>query len=153
MYHSSIPTSTSTGMAMTSPTYSTYNLPRSRIGPVPSSSAPRYGFSIDYADPYPSGQHTHPIWVSCSNPGTPFRALPARENAGLVTLSNAGTPSACTAMRCRREIGSYTARLAVAILGSQTRVSFIFHLWTFFLHFSFVLFVTPTSGISRITRF
>ena len=34
--------------------------------------------------------------------------------------------------RCRRDIGSYTARLTVAILGSQTRVSFIFHLWTFF---------------------
>ena len=99
MYHSPSSFSTSTGMAMTSPTYSTYSLPHSRIGPVPSSSAPRYGFSIDYTDPYPSGQHTHPIWVSCSNPGTPFRALPARENAGLVTLSNAGTPSACTAMR------------------------------------------------------
>ena len=39
------------------------------------------------------------------------------------------------AARCRRDFGSYTARLAVAILGSQTRVSFIFHLWTFFFFF------------------
>ena len=35
---------------------------------------------------------------------------------------------------CRRDFGSYTACLAVAILGSQTRVSFIFHLWTFLIH-------------------
>ena len=102
MYHPSASSSASTGMAMTSPTYSTYSLPRSRIGPVPSSSTPRYGFSIDYTDPYPSGQQSHPIWVSCSHPGTPSRTLPARENAGLVTLSNAGAPSTCTAMRAVR---------------------------------------------------
>src|SRR6202453_4889981 len=97
MCHSSH--STSTGMAMTSPTYSTYSLPCSRIRPVPSSSASRYGFSIDYTDPYLSRQQPSPTWVSCPNPGTPSRPLPARENAGLVTLSNAGAPSACTATR------------------------------------------------------
>ena len=43
------------------------------------------------------------------------------------------TARECWIERCRRDIGSYTARLAVAILGSQTRVSFIFHLWTFFI--------------------
>ena len=83
---------------MTSPTYS-YSLPRSRIGPVPSSSAPRYGSSIDYTDPYPSRQQPLPTRTSCPNPGTPSRSLPARENTGLVTFSSASAPSACTAMR------------------------------------------------------
>ena len=87
---------------MTSPTYSTYSLPCSRIGPMPSSSAYRYGSSIDYTDPYLSRQQPLSTWVSCPNPGTPSRTLPARENAGLVTLSNAGAPSTCTAMRAVR---------------------------------------------------
>src|ERR1700677_2894072 len=100
MYHSPISTSTSTGMAMTS--YSTYSLPCSRIGPMPSSSASRYGFSIDYTDPYLSRQQLSPTWVSCPNPGTSSRPLPVRENTGLVTLSNAGAPSACTATRPAR---------------------------------------------------
>ena len=76
---------------------------------------------------------------------------------------NNGTPQVCLLThflyglkqsgQCRQDFGSYTARLAVAILGSQTQVSFTFHLWTHFFHFSFVLFVTLTSGISRIMRF
>src|ERR1700677_3179646 len=102
MYYPSASTSISTGMAMTSPTYSTYSLPCSRIGPMPSSSASRYGFSIDYTDPYLARQQPSPTWVSCPNPGTPSRSLPARENTGLVTLSYAGAPSACTATRPAR---------------------------------------------------
>ena len=80
------------------PTFSTYSLPHSRIGPMASSSASRYGFSIDYTDPYPSGQQSHPIWVSCLNPGTHSRSLLAKEDAGLTVPPGACTLSTCTAM-------------------------------------------------------
>ena len=83
---------------MTSPTYSTYSLPHSRIRPVPSSSASRYGSSIDYTDPYPSGQQSHPIWVSCPNSGTHSRSFLVKEDAGLRAPPGAHTPSACTAI-------------------------------------------------------
>ena len=96
MYHSSS-SSASTGMAMTSPTYSTYGLPHSRIGPMPSSSAFRYGFSIDYTDPFLSGQQFYPAWASCPNPRTHSRSLLAKEDAGLMVPPSARTPSACTA--------------------------------------------------------
>ena len=96
MYYSS-QSSASTGMEMTSPTYSPYSLPHSRIGPMPSSSTFRYGFSIDYTDPFPSGQQ-FPVWASCPNPGTHSRSLLAKEDAGLMVPPGAHTPSACTAM-------------------------------------------------------
>ena len=37
---------------------------------------------------------------------------------------------------CRQDFGSYTAHLAVAVLGSQIWFSSTFHLWTYFFHFS-----------------
>ena len=82
MYHFPTSSSASTGMAMTSPTYSTYSLPCSRIGPMPSSSTSRYDFSIGYTDPYPSGQQSHPIWVSWPNSGTHSRSFLVKEDAG-----------------------------------------------------------------------
>ena len=84
---------------MTSPTYSTYSLPCSRIRPVPSSSTFRYGFSIDYTDPFLSGQQFYPAWASCPNPRTHSRSLLAKEDAGLMVPPSACAPSACTAMR------------------------------------------------------
>ena len=83
---------------MTSSTYPTYNLLCSRIRPVPSSSTSRYGFSIDYTDPYPSGQQSPPIWVSCLNSGTHSRSFLAKEDAGLRAPLSARAPSTCTAM-------------------------------------------------------
>ena len=64
---------------------------------MPSSSAFRYGFSIDYTDPFPSGQQFYPVWASCPNPGTHSRSLLAKEDAGLMVPPGACTPSACTA--------------------------------------------------------
>ena len=84
--------------ALTSTSNPIYNLPRSSLGPMPTSSAHRYGSSIDYTDPYLSRQQPWPTRASCPNLGTPSRFLPARENAGLVTFTSAGTPGACTAM-------------------------------------------------------
>ena len=57
----------------------------------------RYGFSIDYTDPYPSGWQSHPIWVSCPNSGTHSRSFLAKEDAGLRAPPSAHAPSTCTA--------------------------------------------------------
>ena len=81
MYCFSASSSASTGMAMMSPTYPTYNLSCSRIGHVPSSSTFRYGSSVDYTDPFPSGQQFHPVWASCPNSGTHSRSLLVGSNA------------------------------------------------------------------------
>ena len=85
--------------ALTSTSRHIYNLPRSSLGPMPTSSAHRYGSSIDYTDPYLSRQQPQPTRASCPNLGTPSRFLPARENTGLVTFTSASAPSTCTATR------------------------------------------------------
>ena len=99
---------------MTSPTYSTYSLPCSRIRPMPSSSAFRYGFSIDYTDPFLSGQQFYPAWASS-------RSLLAKEDAGLMV-----PPSACALRVVGMKTVCYTARPYSADVGPPGRAhSFI----------------------------
>jgi hypothetical protein len=82
----------------TSTSSPTYSLPRSRLGPEPSSSAYRYGSStVSYTEPSPARQPALPIQASSLYPQPGSRTLLTKRNAGLVTLPCAHTRSACTA--------------------------------------------------------
>ena len=77
---------------------STSKLPRSRIGPVPSSSAYRYGSShSSYTEPFPVRQPALPVQVSrlCSQPQP--RTPPVKRSTGSAALPSACAQSARTA--------------------------------------------------------
>jgi hypothetical protein len=85
----------STAASISSPTYS---LPHSRLGPEPSSSTYRYGFSIcSSTDPCLPRQQSPPLRTSCPHPRTHSRSLLVKKDTGLEAQLSAHAPSACTA--------------------------------------------------------
>src|SRR5271156_340328 len=91
---------------------STSKLPRSRIGPVPSSSAYRYGSShSSYTELFPVRQPALPVQVSRLCPQPQPRTLPVKRSTGSAALPSACAQSARTATcpaRMRTPQGSNT---------------------------------------------
>src|ERR1700677_4115369 len=78
---------------------STSKLPRSRIGPVPSTSAYRYGSSnSSYTEPFPARQPASPVQVSRLCPQPQPRTPLVKRSTGSATLPSVCTQSARTAM-------------------------------------------------------